>query len=141
MDKQKILKVLSILIILLISISSLAASTCLADKSDIAGDMKVIAEKLNVKYWDKNLTGKADTNQIYDNQQLKVDRSDKFLKQANAVGVITDAPIGSQKGYASAVLILPCHVLVNAHGVDSVKSSFNLVISVLKLPTRLLKLQ
>ena len=115
--KNKKSKIFTILIILLVSIRSLAASTCLVDKSDIAGDMKIITEKLNVKYGDKNLTGKADINQICDDQQLKVDRSDKFLKQVDAVGVITDAPIGSQKGYASAVLISPCHVLVNAHGV------------------------
>lgn len=110
-------KILLALTILFNTVNSKAAGICLADKSDIALDMKIIAEKLNIKYGDKNLTVKDYINQIYDEQQLKVDRSDPFLKQVNAVGVITDAPLGTQEGYATAVLISPCHVLVNAHGV------------------------
>ena len=54
---------------------------------------------------------------FYNDEQLKVDRSHKMLTTLNAVGVITDAPMDSLDGYASAILISPCHVLVNAHAV------------------------
>ena len=107
------------------SLPALAAGSCMSDKSDIREDTKVISDKLTVKYGfspildtsskiDPNYKAK-DIDKIYDAQELKVDRSLPFLDQLNAVGVITDAPLGKQKGYATAVLISPCHVLVNAH--------------------------
>ena len=112
-------KILTALTILCITGSSQAAGICLTDKSDIALDMKTITEKLNVKYADKSSNSKSDINQTYDEQQLKVDRSDKFLKQVDAVGIISDNIAGQSVGYATAVLISPCHVLVNAHGVTN----------------------
>ena len=107
----------------LITLYAYAAGTCLSDKSDISEDMNKIHERLAIKYSNSDPLKVAQNtkiiNQIYDEQQLKVDRSDPFLKQVNAVGVITDAPLGAQKGYATAVLISPCHVLVNAHAVEN----------------------
>lgn len=110
----------------LITLHVYAAGTCLTDKSDISEDMSKIHAKLAIKYTNSDPLKAAQNltiiNQIYDNQQLKVDRSDPFLKQVNSVGVITDAPLGTQHGYATAVLISPCHVLVNAHAVTNINA-------------------
>lgn len=115
------LKALLILASQLIALNASAAGKCFADKSDISEDMSKINAKLALKYANSDPLKAAQNvtiiNQIYDEQQLKVDRSDPFLKQVDAVGVITDAPLGTQQGYATAVLISPCHVLVNALGV------------------------
>ncbi len=121
---QNILKIVkSAIVIQVISISAYADGTCSLNKSDIAEDMQKIVEKLSVKYGKAGFQNAAystsDTNKIYDDQQLKVDRTDKFLKQVNAVGIISDGPKGARSEYASAVMISPCHVLVNAHGVTN----------------------
>lgn len=115
MTKYKFFKILSILFTLVFSISAHAAGTCLVDKSDIKSDMKKIAEKLDVVY--ASDAKSSSVNKIYDNQQLIVDRTDPFLKQVNAVGVIKAQPNGIN--HATAILISPCHVLVNAHAVTN----------------------
>lgn len=114
MTKQKFFKSLFIISISF-SISAQAAGTCLADKSDIKSDMEKIADKLNIKY----APGATflSINKIYDNQQLKVDRTDPFLKQVNAVGVIK--PFPNSNNHATAILISPCHVLVNSHAISN----------------------
>lgn len=121
-----IIKYFVINALLLIGTSAHAAGTCLSDKSDISEDMSKIHAKLAIKYsktvYQNNAERDAVLNPIYDKQQLKVDRNDPFLKQVNAVGVITDAPIGSNKSYATALLISPCHILVNAHAVIEKKA-------------------
>ena len=109
-----------VLLVQVIAVAAQASGTCLVNKTDISEDMKTINERLILKYGASGFQKAAysgDEDEIYDDKQLKVDRTDKFLKQTNAVGVITDAPMDSFDGYASAVLISPCHVLVNAHAV------------------------
>ena len=122
MTKQKFFKVLSILAILFFSISAQSAGTCLVDKSDIKTDMQKIAEKLDAVYASDATS--SSVNKIYDNQQLKVDRTDPFLKQVNGVGVIKAQPNGSS--HATAILISPCHVLVNAHAVTNLQAKKSL---------------
>ncbi len=122
MEKQKILKILTTLIILLISIGAQAACICLVDKSDIKTDMQKIAEKLDTVYATDATT--LSVNKIFDNQQLKVDRTDPFLKQVNAVGVIKAQP--NSVNHATAILISPCHILVNAHAVTNLKAKKSL---------------
>ena len=127
MAKQKIFKILSILAILFFSISSQAAGTCLSDKSDISADMKKIHEKLAVITFitpNKNITTGIDIRKLYDDQQLKVDRTDKLLKQVNAVGIIK--PSLNDINHATAILISPCHVLVNAHAVPNIQAKKSL---------------
>ena len=111
-----------ILCLQLFSLTAYAVGTCLSDKSDIKEDTKKISEKLAVKYGTSPTEGnnkvgfnKYEVDEMYDEQELKVDRSLPFLDQVNAVGVITDAPLGTNIGYGSVVLISPCHVLTNAH--------------------------
>ena len=120
------MRVLIAIFMFLSTMEAQAAGTCLADKTDIAADMQKITQKLIQKYGNPKLQQvneqKPDLNEdlpadFYNDEQLKVDRSDKMLTMLNAVGVITDAPMNSLKEYASAILISPCHVLVNAHGV------------------------
>ncbi len=112
------------LMIQTITLPAQGAGTCLVDKSDIAADMQKITHKFNLKYEIPKLQkGRYKNtelpNDFYIDEQLKVDRSDRMLSKLNAFGVITDSPMNSLKSYASAVLISPCHVLVNAHGVIS----------------------
>ena len=120
------MRVLIAIFMFLSTMVAQAAGTCLADKTDIAADMQKITQKLNLKYGNPKLQQvneqKTDLHEhlpddFYNDEQLKVDRSDKMLTTLNAVGVITDAPMDSLDGYASAILISPCHVLVNAHAV------------------------
>ena len=120
------MRVLIAIFMFLSTMEAQAAGTCLADKTDIAADMQKITQKLNLKYGNLKLQQvnglKTDLNEdlpddFYNDEQLKVDRSYKMLTTLNAVGVITDAPMDSFEGYGSAVLISPCHVLVNAHAV------------------------
>ena len=120
------MRVLIAIFMFLSTMVAQAAGTCLADKTDIAADMQKITQKLNLKYGNLKLQQvnglKTDLNEdlpddFYNDEQLKVDRSYKMLTTLNAVGVITDAPMDSFEGYGSAVLISPCHVLVNAHAV------------------------
>ena len=113
-----------VLFIEMFALSALAAGTCLSDKSDISEDTKKISQKLAVKYGKSPTEGfekvafvKGNVDEIYDEQELKVDRSQPFLNQVNAVGVITDEPIGKNTEYATAVLISPCHILTNAHAI------------------------
>ena len=120
------MRVLIAIFMFLSTMVAQAAGTCLADKTDIAADMQKITQKLNLKYGNPKLQQvneqKTDLHEhlpadFYNDENLKVDRSNKMLVTLNAVGVITDAPMDSLNGYGSAVLISPCHVLVNAHGV------------------------
>ena len=121
----KILKMAQLVaMVQLVSLSAQAAGTCLSNKMDIREDMQKIAQKLAVKYGKSPTEGfekvafvKGNVDEIYDEQELKVDRSQPFLNQVNAVGVITDAPIGKNTEYATTVLISPCHVLTNAHAI------------------------
>ena len=121
----KILKMAQLVaMVQLVSFSAQAAGTCLANKMDIREDMQKIAQKLAVKYGKSPTEGfekvafvKGNVDEIYDQQELKVDRSQPFLNQVNAVGVITDEPIGKNTEYATAVLISPCHILTNAHAI------------------------
>lgn len=108
----------------LFSISVKAAGMCLSDKSDISEDTKKISQKLTVKYGispivnDNQMVHTKDyVEEIYDEQELKVDRSLPFLNQLNAVGVISDAPMDQIEEYGTAILISPCHVLTNAHAI------------------------
>lgn len=84
--------------------------------------MQKIAEKLDAKY--ASDATHSSVNKIYDYQQLKVDRTDRFLKQVNAVGIIKAIP--SSHAHASAILISPCHVLVNAHAVTNLQAKKSL---------------
>ena len=120
------MRVLIAIFMFLSTMVAQAAGTCLADKTDIAADMQKITQRLNLKYGNPKLQQingqKTDLHEhlpadFYNDEQLKVDRSYKMLTTLNAVGVITDAPMDSFEGYGSAVLISPCHVLVNAHAV------------------------
>lgn len=106
------------------SISAHAAGTCLSDKSDISEVTKKINQKLAVKYGKSPVENagkvvyvKDNVDEIYDEQELSVDRSLPFLNQLNAVGVITDSPIANSTGYATAILISPCHILTNGHSI------------------------
>ncbi len=127
---QNILKVLKLtLLIQAFSLSAQASGECLTSKMDISEDMQKIAQKLAVKYGKSPTEGfqkvgfnKYEVDEIYDEQELKVDRSQPFLDQVNTVGVITDAPLGANIGYASAVLISPCHILTNAHAITQKKA-------------------
>ena len=121
---QNILKIaITVIVIQLIATSAYADGTCLLNRSDIADDMEKINEKLAVKYPNSGFQNSSheanDINQIYDEQQLKVDRSDKLLKQVDAVGIVTGLPLASATESGSAVMISPCHVLISAHSVDS----------------------
>lgn len=91
--------------------------------------MQKVVQKLTIKYGTSPTDGsekvgfnKYEVDEMYDDQDLKVDRSQPFLDQVNAVGVITDAPLGANIGYASAVLISPCHILTNAHAITQKKA-------------------
>lgn len=103
-----------------------AGGTCLIDKSDISEDMNKIHEKLAVITSlpsNKNFTTEIIRN-LYDDQQLKVDRTDKLMKQVNAVGIIRAYANGINS--ATAILITPCHVLVNSHAVTNRKAKKSL---------------
>lgn len=108
------------------SLPAQAVGTCLSDKSDISEDTKKINQKLAVKYGKSPIENvgkvafvKDNVDEIYDEQEFKVDRSLIFLNQLNAIGVITDAPMASWAFYATAVLISPCHILTNAHAIQN----------------------
>ena len=113
-----------ILCLQLFSLTAYAVGECLPDKTDISEDMQKVVQKLTIKYGESPLEGhkvgfnKYELDEMYDEQELKVDRSQPFLDQVNAVGVITDAPLGANIGYGSGVLISPCHVLTNAHVIN-----------------------
>ena len=71
-----------VLFIEMFALSALAAGTCLSDKSDISEDTKKISQKLAVKYGKSPTEGfekvafvKGNVDEIYDEQELKVDRS------------------------------------------------------------------
>ena len=135
MTTQNILKIVTVAIVIqMIAINAHADGTCLLDKSDVGEDTNTINEILTVKYgfspatdflkrFDPNSKLK-DVETIYDNQELKVDRSNPFLKQVNSVGVVTNGSAEDPKSYGTAVLISPCHVLINAHAIvnDSIKN-------------------
>ena len=124
----KLIKVSFAIAFTLLVQPAFAVGTCEADKSDIAEDMQKITEKLTVKYGSSSLQKPAftkdDLEAIYDEQELKVDRSNPFLKQVNSVGVVTNGPAEAPISYGTAVLISPCHVLINAHAIvnDSIKN-------------------
>lgn len=130
--KQFSARITFILVLLMIqafSLSAHAAGECEMNQMDIDVDTQKIGQKLTIKYGvspievsNKVGFNKYDVDEIYDDQELKVDRSKPFLNQVNAVGVITDAPLGANIGYASAVLISPCHILTNAHAVTQEKA-------------------
>ena len=108
----------------MIAVSALAAGTCLSDKSDIREDTQKIMEKLTIRYGTSNLQKATNIeknykvlNKLYDEQELKVDRSDAFLKQVNSVGVVTNGPAENPISYGTAVLVSPCHVFINAHAI------------------------
>ena len=114
-----------VLYIEMFSLSANAAGTCLSDKSDISEDTKKISQKLTVKYGMSPVENpggvkyvKGNVDEIYDEQELKVDRSLPFLNQVNTVGIITDEPMDTMTYYATAVLISPCHILTNAHAIE-----------------------
>lgn len=117
-----------ILCLQLFSLTAHAVGECLSSKMDISEDMQKIVQKLVIKYGTSPTAGhqvgfnKYEVDEIYDDQELKVDRSQPFLDQVNAVGIITDAPLGANIGYASAVLISPCHILTNAHAITQEKA-------------------
>ena len=111
------------------STTAFSFGECLSNKTDISEDMQKVVQKLTIKYGTSPTDGnkkvgfnKYEVDEMYDEQELKVDRSQPFLDQVNAVGVITDAPLGANIGYASAVLISPCHILTNAHGITQEKA-------------------
>lgn len=113
-----------VLYIAMFSLPAQAAGTCLSDKLDISEDTKKISQKLAVKYGMSPIENpgkveyvKGNVDEIYGEQEMKVDRSQPFLNQVNAVGVITDAPMATSTEYATAVLISPCHILTNAHAI------------------------
>ena len=120
----KILKfAASVLALQVFMVNAQAAGTCLSDKSDISEDMKKIHEKLAVITSippNKNFTTGINIRKLYDDQQLKVDRTDKLMKQINAVGIIK--PFPNSINSATAILISPCHVLVNSHAVPNIKA-------------------
>ena len=118
------LRALLLLAILLITLNVRAAGTCLSDKSDIREDTQKIIEKLSIKYGTSNFQKATNIEKnyevlekIYDEQELKVDRSASFLKQVNSVGVVTNGPAENPISYGTAVLVSPCHVLINAHAI------------------------
>ncbi len=123
-NSKPIIVVSMIVLFQIFSLSANAAGTCLSDKSDISEDTKKISQKLIVKYGlspifnnDQMVHVKDNVDEIYDEQELKVDRSQPFLNQVNAVGVISNTPIATSSEYATAVLISPCHILTNAHAI------------------------
>ena len=140
MTTQNILKIVTVAIVIqMIAINAHADGTCLLDKSDIREDTKIINQKLIVRYgfspvtdslkrfdpnYEKLKDFEENIEKIYDDQELKVDRSLPFLNQVNAVGVITAGSADNLKSYGTAVLISPCHVLINAHAIanDSIKN-------------------
>ena len=149
MTTQNILKIVKVVIVIqMIAINAHAAGTCLLDKSDIREDTKIINEKLTVVYGFSPVTDslkRLDSNsgfysihssypndqyrraidatqKIYDDQELKVDRSLPFLNQVNAVGVVTVGSAEDPESYGTAVLISPCHVLINAHAIKDEKT-------------------
>lgn len=118
------LRALLLLAILLITLNVRAAGKCLSDKSDIREDTQKIMEKLTIRYGSSNLQKATNIEKnykvlekIYDEQELKVDRSDAFLKQVNSVGVVTNGPAENPISYGTAVLVSPCHVFINAHAI------------------------
>lgn len=123
-NSKSIIVVSIFIFIQIFSLSAKAAETCLSNKLDISENTKKISQKLTVKYGKSPIENlgkvafvKGNVDEIYDDQELKVDRSQPFLNQVNAVGVITDAPLNNSTEYASAVLISPCHILTNAHAI------------------------
>ena len=126
---QSILKIVALAMMIQgITLTTHAAGTCMVDKSDIREDTQNISEKLALKYGTSptkefkkvdltkfDVNKKFDTNKMYDDQELKVDRTVPFLDQLNAIGVVSDRSLGSLSEYGSAVLISPCHVLINRH--------------------------
>ena len=132
---QNILKIVTVAIVIqMIAINAHADGTCLLDKSDVGEDTNTINEILTVKYGFSPVTDSLkrfdpnsklkDVETIYDNQELKVDRSNPFLKQVNSVGVVTNGSATDPKSYGTAVLVSPCHVLINAHAIanNSIKN-------------------
>lgn len=127
MSKQlkKIKQIIVVFICLFIQMFTLpaqAVGTCLSDKSDIGEDTKKVSQKLAIKYGKSPIENsgkvvylKDNMDEIYDEQELYVDRSLTFLDQLNAVGIITVAPMVNSTGYGTAILISTCHVLTNAH--------------------------
>ena len=91
--------------------------------------MQKIYEKLAVKYGSLDFQKTAHVQsdykileKIYDEQELKVDRSVPFLNQVNSVGIVTNGSASSPISYGTAVLISPCHVLINAHAIVDQKT-------------------
>ena len=146
----KLIKVSFAIAFTLLVQPAFAVGTCEADKSDIREDTKIINQKLTVVYGfspatdslkrldsnsgfysiqsiypnEKSRLALEATQKIYDDQELKVDRSLPFLNQINAVGVVTVGSAEDPESYGTAVLISPCHVLINAHAIanDSIKN-------------------
>ena len=146
----KLIKVSFAIAFTLLVQPAFAVGTCEADKSDIREDTKIINEKLTVVYGfspatdslkrldsnsgfysiqsiypnEKSRLALEATQKIYDDQELKVDRSLPFLNQINAVGAVTNGSAENPLSYGTAVLISPCHVLINAHAIvnDSIKN-------------------
>ena len=46
--------------------------------------------------------------------------TDKLMKQVNAVGIIK--PFPKSINHATAILVSPCHVLVNSHAVSDIQA-------------------
>lgn len=109
-----------------------AAGVCESDKSDISRDTQIINEKLKVRYGfspivepskKMDASYRADNiESIYDEQELKVDRSAPFLIQVNSVGVVTSGSAEAPISYGTAILVSPCHVLINAHAIVDQKT-------------------
>ncbi len=124
---QNLLKIVkAVIVIQLIVVSARAAGTCSFDKSDITEDMKKINQKLALKYGSSgfrkaNFT-QTDVEKMYDEQELKVDRADSFLNQVDSVGVVTNGSAAAPASYGTAVLVSPCHVLINAHSIVNQKT-------------------
>ena len=135
----KLIKVSLAIAFTLLVQPAFAADSCMSDKSDIREDTKFINEKLTVVYgfspatdaskrfvpkYEKLKDFEEKIEKIYDDQELKVDRSLPFLNQINAVGVVTVGSAEDPESYGTAVLISPCHVLINAHAIanDSIKN-------------------
>lgn len=131
MKTIKLLKSAALLLALhMIVVNAHATSKCSSDKSDINEDTKKIAEKLSVIYGVSPIDGfevaapiQRDVEKIYDEQELKVDRSLSFLNQVNSVGIVSDTFLNEMRVYGTAVMISPCHVLINAHAAPSKKAS------------------
>ena len=116
--------VVLVLCLQLFSLTAYAVGECSTNQMDIHNETDKIGKKLLKKYGINPIESseKAGFNKyldekdkIDDEQEYKVDRSRAFLDQFNAVGIVTDAPLGKNIGYGTGVLISPCHVLTNAH--------------------------